>query len=158
MHRGKITVGVVAISLASSIPWLTVYAQNAGSAAPVASAPPAVPAPPAVSAPPAVPAPPAASPPPAVPAPPAVSPPRAVSAPPATISPYSYGYRASDEETPISPYFSGYRYVRPPVRTEIINPPAPVYPSPPVTRSYAPPPIASGSFGSATPGFLGSAN
>jgi len=37
MHPGKITVGVVVISLASSIQWLPVYAQNARSAPPAVS-------------------------------------------------------------------------------------------------------------------------
>ena len=102
MHPVKFPVGMVAMSLASSIPWLPVYAQNAKSAPPAVSAPRAVSAPSAVSALPAVPAPRAVS------APPAVSPPPAVAAQPTTISPYLYGYGSGEAGTLPSPYFNGY--------------------------------------------------
>jgi hypothetical protein len=147
MHPVKFPVGIVAMSLASSIPWLPVYAQNAKSAPPAVSAPSAVSAPPAVSAPSAVSAPPAVSAPRAVSAPPAGAAPPAVAAQPTTISPYLYGYGSGGtlpspyfngygSSNAGTPYFSGYSYLAPYyARAQVNNLAARAY-SPPVA-SYS---------------------
>jgi hypothetical protein len=122
MRLCKITMGVSAILLTSSIPWLpacTKDAQIAEAVSGTASAPPPAPPapPPAASAPapaPPAPAPAPPAPPPAPPAPPPaasarrIAPaPRVAPAPPATTSGYSYGYGASGAQTPSTPYFNG---------------------------------------------------